>query len=186
VTSGTQRFLPRLTVTDVEGRVGSRAVAVDVSAPDDDPDDPEDPTTGTVTIRISDPESITSDISSGTAPLSVLLTAVPTGVGGSLQDLQVLWDLGDGSVAAGLSVAHTYRVPGRFPITVTVTTGTDSTPLIATRFIDVLADPGQPTPTPSPTPTPTPGPGGPSACGVGMLLPFWALAMLAMWRRMAG
>ena len=139
--------------------------------------------TGSVTIRIASPDSPASDISSGFAPLSVLLSAEATGIGESTEILSVFWDLGDGNTATSLIAAHTYQLPGRFPVSVTVVTTASGEPLRATRFIDVLVDPTQ-TPTPSPSPTAEPDDDTDRrGCGTGSLLAFWALAMMALLRK---
>ncbi len=180
VTSGTRRFFPTFTVTDVDGNFSRRAVAVDVSAEDDDTPSSTSPT---VTISVTDPSNIDSDISSGEAPLSVILTAEVTGLTSvELANLSVTWDLGDGNTATSLSASHTYRIAGRFPISVNITYGeSGSKTLSTTRFIDVTGD----TSSPSPTPTATANPGtGTTTCGVGMILPFWGLALMMCWRRL--
>ena len=174
VESGSQRFFPKLTVTDVAGRIGERSVAVDVSAPTPDTDG--ETTEGTVSIQIANPDSPGSDISSGISPLSVILSAEISSLTGSLEGLEVFWDLGDGNTANGLSVFHTYQLPGRFPITASVSTDTTSTAIQATRFLDVFSDS---TPTPTPTPTATPDTSGGTACGAGA-----GLGMLSIWMGM--
>ena len=174
VESGSQRFFPKLTVTDVAGRVGERSVAIDVLAPSNNGGD--NTTGGTVTIQIANPDSPGSDIGSGFSPLSVILSAEISSLTGSLDGLEVSWDLGDGNTASGLSVFHTYQLPGRFPITVSVSTDTTATAIQATRFLDVFSDA---TPTPTPTPTATPGNTGGAACGAGA-----GLGMLSIWMGM--
>jgi hypothetical protein len=174
VASGSERFFPKLTVTDVEGRTGERSVAVDVTAPTEGGDGNQ--TAGSVAIQIANPDSPGSDISSGIAPLAVVLTAEISGLTTPADGLNVAWDLGDGNTGDGLSVFHTYQLPGRFPITVSVTTDTTSSAIQATRFLDVFANPS-PTPTPTPTPTASPAPSG-GGCGAGAGLGTLCLAMV--------
>jgi PKD repeat protein len=184
VGAGTQRFFATLTVTDVNGAVGGAAVGIDVSAPGTGDGNGGGPS-GSVNIRISDPTSPDSDISSGFAPLSVVLNAEVEGIG-SPTDLTVFWDLGDGNTASSLSVAHIYQIPGRFPVSVTVSSSTLSADLRSTRFIDVFT-----TATPTPTPTATPDPGNGTdgtGCGVGAMAAMWSLtfawaALVGMRRR---
>lgn len=180
VTSGTKRFFAQLTVTDVNGATGNAAVAIDVSAPGSG-DGGDGSPSGSVSIRISSPSSPDSDVSAGTAPLSVILTAQVTGLGTPTSDLNVFWDLGDGNTAESISVAHTYSIAGRFPVSVQVSNA--ETVLRSTRFVDVLAS-TSPTPTPTPTATPDPGNnGGGLGCGAGVALSFWAGALLLALRR---
>ncbi len=180
VDSGTQRFFPKLTVTDVEGNVGERSVAVDVSAPGGQ--DGGETGSGTVRIRVSSPDSPDSDLVSGIAPLAVIVTADISGLSSS-EGLQVEWDLGDGNSAGGLSVYHIYEFPGTFPITADVTTDANTSGITATHWLTVL---GEASPTPgasaSPTASPNPNPSG-AACGVGMISVIWTVLALALLRR---
>lgn len=184
VLSGTQRFFVTMTVTDANGAVGNAAVAIDVSAPGGGGDGGGG---GSVSIRISSPSSPDSDISSGTAPLSVILNAEVSGLASPSQNLTVFWDLGDGNIASSLSVVHTYQNPGstvaRYPVSVTVTDPTLQNPLNATRFLDVL-----PASTTSPSPTATSEPNGDGdggvLCGMGMMTAFWSLSLLLVLRRL--
>jgi len=180
VSAGTQRYFASLTVTDVNGATGNAAVAIDVSAPGGG--NGGGTPSGSVSIRITRPIAPDTDISSGFAPLSVILTAQVSGLSTPTQNLQVFWDLGDGNVASALNVAHTYQIPGRFPISVTVSDTTLSSPLRSTRFIDVISTPS---PSPSPTSSPDPGNGdGGVACGMGFMTAFWAAALLLALRRL--
>ncbi|HRX85321.1 MAG TPA: S8 family serine peptidase, partial [Phycisphaerae bacterium] len=183
VTTGTQRFFAQLSVTDANGLTGNAAVAIDVSAPGSGSGG-DGSSSGSVSIRISDPSAPESDVSAGLAPLSVILTAQVSGIGTPTSDLNIVWDLGDGNTAESLSVAHTYQIAGRFPVSVTVSNATST--LRSTRFVDVLqsATP-TPTPTASPTPTPTPGGIGGLGCGAGVAVTFWAAGLLLALRRFA-
>lgn len=189
VPAGAQRFFPRLTVTDINGNIGGRAVAVDVFGADqtgggDGGNDAQ------LSIVIADPQIPDVDIGGeGFTPLSVILSAEVTGVSsGALQAPDVFWDLGDGSTASSLTVSHTYVCPApnvscRFPITVTVDSAALTETLQATRFIEVLADPNA---TPTPTPTPTNGNGNGSdanMCGMGAMGAVWCMALLTLIRR---
>jgi hypothetical protein len=188
VATGTQRFFATLTVTDVNGATGNAAVAIDVSAPGTGDGGG---VTGSVRIRVADPSSPDTDITAGIAPLLVVLTAQVTGLPTPSQELQVQWDLGDGSQATSLQVVHTYQNPSsttaRFPISVIVTDSELSVPLQSTRFIDVLpATSTSPSPSPSPTASPDPGNGnGGIACGMGIVTVFWAGALLLLLRRLS-
>lgn len=184
VTSGTQRFFPRLIVTDVMGNVGERSVAIDVSAPSTG-DDSGATTSGTVRIRIADPESPdTSNISAGIAPLSVILNAEVSGFGTtSLENLQVFWDLGDGNTGSSQTVFHTYQLPGTFPVTVTVTDTISGGSTQDTAFIAVTPDPDNGS-NATPTPTPTPDNGnGTGMCGVGGIMAMVSMMMMFALRR---
>jgi len=189
VDAGTQRFFPRLTVTDINGNIGGRAVAVDVFASDqtgggDDEDLALD-------IVIADPQIPDVDIGGeGFSPLTVLLSAEISGLSGSLLAPEVFWDLGDGNFASSLTISHTYTCPAaagscRFPITVTVNSDSLSQTLQATRFIEVLSNPDA-----SPTPTATPdngnggdGDGDGALCGMGAMTAFWVIGLFAVIRR---
>jgi PKD repeat protein len=184
VANGTQRFFPRLIVTDVMGNVGERSVAVDVSAPSTG--DGGATTSGSVRIRIADPESPdSSSISSGIAPLSVILNAQVSGFGSvSLENLQVFWDLGDGNTGTSQTVFHTYQIPGSFPVTVTVTNTITGGSTQDTAFITVTPDPNDDT-TASPTPTPTPSNGtGTNMCGTGGVMAMISMLMMFAMRRL--
>ena len=62
--------------------------------------------------------AISVNVTSGTAPLTVMLSA-SSSAGGS--DLALAtWDFGDGSTGTGLDTSHTFTAPGRYTITVTV------------------------------------------------------------------
>lgn len=185
VSSGTQRFIPRLIVTDVMGNVGERAVAIDVTAlGNGDSDAPI--ASGSVRIRIADPDSPdSSSISSGAAPLAVILNAEVSGFAmASLENLGVFWDLGDGNIGTSQTVFHTYQIPGSFPITVTVTDGTTGASTQDTAFITVLPNPDgdTTTATPSPTPVPTGGTGVATCGAIGMLTMIAMLMMFAVRR----
>jgi PKD repeat protein len=181
VAAGTQRFFPVLTAIDVLGNSGSRSVAIDVSAPGQSGGGEQ---TATVRIRISAPGSPQSDIAAGQAPLPVVLNAEITGLATTPPGLTVAWDLGDGNTANGLSVAHTYRVPGTFPITVSVNLNDeDDTVLQTTRFVQVLAGTASPSPTATPSQTPDPNGNGGIGCGAGAIVAIWAMAMMALARR---
>ncbi len=185
VTSGTQRFFPRLIVTDVMGNVGERSVAIDVSAPSTG-DGGGSTTSGTVRIRIADPNSPdTSNISSGEAPLSVILNAEVSGFGStSLENLQVFWDLGDGNTGTSQTVFHTYQIPGTFPVTVTVTDTISGGSTQDTAFISVTPDPNNGgTTSPTPTSTPTNGTGT-NMCGTGGVMAMVSMLMMFAMRRL--
>lgn len=90
-----------------------------------------------VAISISDPNSVGSDITSGLAPLTVVLNAEISGQTGPLDDVLVTWDLGDGNVETSLSAFHTYLLTGTFPVTVEVVLAEDRGTLRSTRFLTV-------------------------------------------------
>ncbi len=185
VTSGTTRFLPKLIVTDVMGNVGERSVAIDVSAPSTD-GDTGSTTSGTVRIRIADPESPdSSNISAGIAPLTVILNAEVSGFGSvSLENLQVFWDLGDGNTGTSQTVFHTYQLPGSFPVTVTVTDTISGSSTQDTAFITVTPDPDS-VDNATPTPTPTPSNGtGTGLCGAGGVMAMVSMLMMFALRRL--
>ncbi|HNO77256.1 MAG TPA: S8 family serine peptidase [Phycisphaerae bacterium] len=184
VANGTQRFFPRLIVTDVMGNVGERSVAIDVSAPSTG-DGGGSTTSGTVRIRIADPDSPdTSNISAGEAPLSVILNAEVSGFGStSLENLQVFWDLGDGNTGTSQTVFHTYQIPGTFPVTVTVTDTLNGGSTQDTAFITVTPNPDDSNVSPTPTSTPSGG-NGTTLCGTGGVMAMIAMLMMFAMRRL--
>ncbi|MGQ9887092.1 MAG: PKD domain-containing protein [Aggregatilineales bacterium] len=92
-------FTITLTVTSADGRTASAEQTV------------------FVTVPLPAPEaSFTVNPPNGAAPLTVQLEAA------QLPNLVAFdWNLGDGAVASGPSVSHTYATPGDFTITLTVT-----------------------------------------------------------------
>ncbi|MCB9851130.1 MAG: PKD domain-containing protein [Phycisphaerales bacterium] len=115
--------------------------------------------------------------------MNVVLSAEVSGINTATQDLSVFWDLGDGNTSDSLSVAHTYQIAGRFPISVQIESESLTEPLQNTRFLDVFS-----TATPTPTPTATPdngnGDGSGGVCGIGATAAIWMGAMLLIWRRL--
>ena len=184
VANGTQRFFPRLIVTDVMGNVGERSVAIDVSAPSTG-DGGGSTTSGTVRIRIADPDSPdTSNISAGEAPLSVILNAEVSGFGStSLENLQAFWDLGDGNTGTSQTVFHAYQIPGTFPVTVTVTDTLNGGSTQDTAFITVTPNPDDSNVSPTPTSTPSGG-NGTTLCGTGGVMAMIAMLMMFAMRRL--
>jgi PKD repeat protein len=91
-----------------------------------------------VTAQSLTPLTVTASASppSGTAPLGVTLTAVPSGGSGSDT---FAWSFGDGtSDGTGISTPHTYASAGTYSATVTVTDGTGATAQ-ATVIVQVSA-----------------------------------------------
>ena len=94
--------------------------------------------TSTVTIDVNDPptSSITSNVTSGSAPLSVNFTGL---AGDSDGSFSLSWDFGDGSppVTDSLSPSHTYTDPGTYEATLTVTDDRGAVTVSAPRVITV-------------------------------------------------
>ena len=62
---------------------------------------------------------IAADPRSGTAPLPVRFSSAARDPEG--KQLLMVWDFGDGAKAGGPSISHTYRSPGTYTATLTVT-----------------------------------------------------------------
>ena len=82
--------------------------------------------TDEVTIVVDGPPAnqpptveIAADPRSGTSPLPVRFTSAARDPEG--QGLLMVWDFGDGAKGAGPSISHTYRSPGTYTATLTVT-----------------------------------------------------------------
>lgn len=154
VPSGLARtFMARLTLFDTDGRAGFAEVGIQVQGTEEGTGN--DPVgSGDLQIRFGLPNSPGSDLSEGPSPLTLLLTVEANDLQGTVQS--VVWDLGDGSRASGLSVPHTYENTSdanlRFPVTVTITTisaGGATVASTGTRFLTVtpglpVVDPGDP------------------------------------------
>jgi len=115
------RYVATFTVTDQEGDVGQRSVAVDVQPSDTGGGDGSSGgSSGAVEILVRSAAAGNAEVSSGFAPLQVILELDSSGLTGVFNN--VLWDLGDGTQADTVTVLHTYSTPGRYPIQATVTT----------------------------------------------------------------
>ena len=92
----------------------------------------------TVTIDVNDPPtaSVTSNVTSGTAPLSVNFTGLADDSDGTFS---ISWDFGDSSppVTNTLSPSHTYTDPGTYEATLTVTDDRGAVTVSAPRVITV-------------------------------------------------
>jgi PKD repeat protein len=92
----------------------------------------------------------------GTAPLPVRFTSVPRDPDGTA--VKTVWDFGDGTKAGGANISHTYRTPGTYTATVTVTDpgGETATASVQIRVFDPAARgtaaPVKPPPVTAPTP----------------------------------
>lgn len=154
VPSGLSRtFIARLTMVDMDGRAGFSEVGILVEGTREGTGS--DPVgSDNVQIRFGLPSSPGSDVTQGDSPLSLLLTVEADDLEGTVQS--VVWDLGDGTRASGLSVPHTYENTSdanlRFAVTVTITTVTSGGATVTstgTRFLTVepglpVVDPGDP------------------------------------------
>ena len=210
ITDGrSHRYIATFTVVDEEGDVGARSMAIDVE-PDDSSGDAGGGATGSVEVVIASALDNT-EIDSGYAPLEVRLTLETDGLPGAFSS--VLWDLGDGTSADTLTILHTYRTPGTFPIQAVITTchatngcatssnpaGTTYTTHSPVKFIEVLdsglgngqtgEDGGQTdqggfdADGPTSTNLSTGGDAGGGLCGVGMTTVWFGLLALALTRR---
>lgn len=74
----------------------------------------------------------TSDVTSGTAPLTVIFADQSYGVPTSWS-----WDFGDGDTSSSQNPAHTYLTPGTYTVSLTVTRSTSSHTETKTSFITV-------------------------------------------------
>jgi PKD repeat protein len=94
--------------------------------------------TATVVIDANDPPSasVTSDVTSGSAPLTVAFDGLAGDADGTFT---ISWDFGDGSPAVTdtLSPSHTYTGPGTYEATLTVTDDRGSVTVSAPRVITV-------------------------------------------------
>jgi subtilisin family serine protease len=173
-------FRARLTMYDTLGNDGfsELQIRVDGGFSGDDgrpiPGEPHD-----VRIRVGVPGTLGSDLTEGTAPLSVELR-LESSMPGSVQ--LVSWDLGDGTRATGLVVPHTYvnetDADQVLPITVEVKLAGQIDPSVATRLITIhpgedKADIGTPE---LPGTQPLPGTGGTASCGATGMLPLLCCA----------
>ena len=91
-----------VTVTDDSGRTGTASTYVNVSGG----------TSAPLSVRAS------TNVTGGTAPLPV--TAFASIEGGTGVYTSVTWTLGDGSVANGLEITHSYAHPGNYVLVVQV------------------------------------------------------------------
>lgn len=191
VAAGDRRtFMARLTMFDVDGNVGSAQVAIRVDGAASGGDGG---SSGSVSIRISNPNTIGSNITQGTSPLTVQLTLETAGLEGQVQSVR--WDLGDGTRATSLFVNHTYvnntTSPLVLPINVTVTTLTSGGATLthaASRTLTILPGTGGGgggAPNPIDGVGAVPGQdGGGGLCGVGVIFMLLASILgLAGWRR---
>lgn len=192
-----RRFFPSFLVTDDQGNIGTRTVAIDVFGADGAGDQGEE---GEIRIVIGLPGSVGSNVNGGTSPFSVDLNIAGTPVNGNVES--VMWDLGDGTRAATISVPHTYinntQEAQTLPISVEVTISTPNGTIIrqvATRFITIEPDPN-PSPAESTTTAvdasspatnaveqPSSDPGVPSMCGAGAMITMGSMFCLALIRR---
>ncbi|HUU83052.1 MAG TPA: S8 family serine peptidase [Phycisphaerae bacterium] len=116
-----QRFIATFSVVDEEGDLGSRSIAIDVSADisgGGGGGDGGGGSTASAATQITD--SFGNEISSGFAPLDVELTVQTSNLPGEFEN--IFWDLGDGTTASTVTVLHTYTQPGSFPVQATITT----------------------------------------------------------------
>jgi PKD repeat protein len=97
-------YTATVTATDRGGAFDTAEVQVVV--------DPE-PANQPPTVRVA------ADPRSGTAPLPVRFSSASSDPEG--KELLMVWDFGDGTQAGGPSISHTYRTPGTYTATLTVT-----------------------------------------------------------------
>ncbi|MFA5295812.1 MAG: DUF3344 domain-containing protein, partial [Methanoregulaceae archaeon] len=91
-------------------------------------------------LAISPPEAaFSSDVTSGTAPLTVTFTDESTNAPTSW-----LWDFGDGGTSTGQYPVHEYMSAGTYTVTLTVTNGEGSDEAVRPDYITVNALTGAP------------------------------------------
>ena len=90
------------------------------------------------TAANTSPIAAVSDVGQTLVGQSVTLDASASYVpGNAAVPLSYAWDLGDGSTANGVTVNHTYRLPGTYTLTLTVTSSTNK--LLVSKEITVVA-----------------------------------------------
>ena len=97
-------YTATVTATDADGAFDTAEVTIVVDGP---------PPNQPPTVQIA------ATPRSGTAPLKVRFTSAARDPEGKA--VSTVWDFGDGSKAGGPSISHTYRSPGTYTATVTVT-----------------------------------------------------------------
>ena len=97
-------YTATVTATDRDGAFDTAEVTIVVDGP---------PANQPPTVQIA------ADPRSGTAPLPVRFTSAARDPEG--KQLLMVWDFGDGAKAGGPSISHTYRSPGTYTATLTVT-----------------------------------------------------------------
>jgi len=135
-----QTFTAQLTMYDVDGVPGAASVMIRVIGSADP--DMGGSMESDLRIIVGLPGNADADVSAGTSPFSVELSADSRSVPGTLQS--ITWDLGDGSTARSLIVPHTYfnttAMDLVIPITATITTRTTGGVVLsnsATRLITI-------------------------------------------------
>lgn len=109
-----------LTVTDANGNSNqiTKAAYVSVGAPN------------TITA------AFTSDVQSGSAPLTVRFTDQSTP--GQSPITGWLWNFGDGETSTEQNPTHVYAEPGEYTVTLTVTSADGADTMTRTRYITVV------------------------------------------------
>jgi PKD repeat protein len=135
-------YTATVTATDGDGAFGSAEVTVVVEGA---------PANRPPTVQIA------ASPRSGTAPLAVQFSSVARDPDG--QAVSTVWNFGDGTMAGGPNIAHTYRSVGTFTATVTVTDPGGETATASVQII-VSSPPAPPVGQGSPPVDETPDGGG--------------------------
>ena len=111
-------YTARVTVPDEDGLTGTATVQVTVGNP---------PGNQPPTVQVA------ADPKSGTAPLKVRFTSSARDP--ERQGLMYVWEFGDGGRSGGKSATHTYRTPGTYDATLTVTDPHGATGTATVRIV---------------------------------------------------
>jgi PKD repeat protein len=102
-------YHPVLTITDNAGLTGQAGIDITVTAPAPPPPAPVNPTA-----------VISSSNAVGNAPLTVQFDGSAS-TSAQPPIVSYSWDFGDGAIAGGATVAHSYTIPGTYSAVLTIT-----------------------------------------------------------------
>ncbi|UCG17483.1 MAG: S8 family serine peptidase [Phycisphaerales bacterium] len=187
-----QSFEATFTVEDEDGDIGSKSLTIHVTSPGaDDPDD-DGPDDGgeTISIVLTDADGATLDANDEfPAPFRVNFSVELSQPG--VEVVGVRWEFGDGSPPVeARSATHVYEQAGSFAVSVEVITQVApdvTSTLSATETVQVVSDGAEDGDGDDDGTTPD---GGSTAstqsgrtCGVGIVMPFVGLLLMALWHR---